>query len=93
MPITYKARSREDGKKLTAFDGLRTLRTLLRCRLDGRVLPDPGAFIPEPPELTDDVRARFERAAGQPAGRWSSSAARGAIRSNTAKPSTARAPR
>jgi len=33
VPITYRARSREAGKKLTATDGLRVLRTLLRCRL------------------------------------------------------------
>ena len=33
VPITYRARSREEGKKLTAIDGLRVLRTLLRCRL------------------------------------------------------------
>ena len=33
VPITYRARSREAGKKLTAFDGLRVLRTLLRCRV------------------------------------------------------------
>jgi glycosyltransferase involved in cell wall biosynthesis len=33
VPITYKARSREEGKKLTAVDGLRVLRTLVRCRL------------------------------------------------------------
>jgi glycosyltransferase involved in cell wall biosynthesis len=33
VPITYTARSREDGKKLTALDGLRVLRTLLRCRV------------------------------------------------------------
>jgi glycosyltransferase involved in cell wall biosynthesis len=33
VPITYRARSREEGKKLTALDGLRVLRTLLRCRL------------------------------------------------------------
>jgi glycosyltransferase involved in cell wall biosynthesis len=33
VPITYKARSREEGKKLTAFDGLRVLRTLVRCRV------------------------------------------------------------
>ena len=33
VPIAYKARSREQGKKLTAFDGLRVLRTLLRCRI------------------------------------------------------------
>ena len=33
MPITLRARSREEGKKLTAVDGLRVLRTLLRCRI------------------------------------------------------------
>jgi dolichol-phosphate hexosyltransferase len=34
VPVAYAARSREEGKKLTAFDGLRVLRTLLRCRID-----------------------------------------------------------
>ena len=33
VPISYKARGREEGKKLTAFDGLRVLRTLIRCRV------------------------------------------------------------
>ena len=33
VPISYKARGREAGKKLTAFDGLRVLRTLVRCRV------------------------------------------------------------
>ena len=33
VPISYRARSREAGKKLTATDGLRVLRTLLRCRV------------------------------------------------------------
>jgi len=32
VPITYRARPREAGKKLDAVDGLRVLRTLLRCR-------------------------------------------------------------
>lgn len=32
VPISYRARSRDEGKKLTALDGLRVLRTLLRCR-------------------------------------------------------------
>jgi glycosyltransferase involved in cell wall biosynthesis len=35
MPVSYRARSRESGKKLTAADGLRVLRTLVRCRIDG----------------------------------------------------------
>jgi len=33
VPIAYRARSREQGKKLTALDGLRVLRTLIRCRV------------------------------------------------------------
>jgi glycosyltransferase involved in cell wall biosynthesis len=33
VPISYKARGREEGKKLTAVDGLRVLRTLVRCRV------------------------------------------------------------
>jgi glycosyltransferase involved in cell wall biosynthesis len=34
VPVTYQARSREEGKKLRAVDGIRVLRTLLRCRFD-----------------------------------------------------------
>jgi glycosyltransferase involved in cell wall biosynthesis len=33
VPISYRARTREEGKKLTALDGLRVLRTLVRCRV------------------------------------------------------------
>jgi glycosyltransferase involved in cell wall biosynthesis len=33
VPISYKARGREAGKKLTALDGLRVVRTLVRCRV------------------------------------------------------------
>jgi len=33
VPIHYRARTREAGKKLTTTDGLRVLRTLVRCRL------------------------------------------------------------
>jgi glycosyltransferase involved in cell wall biosynthesis len=33
VPVEYSARSREQGKKLTALDGLRVLWTLLRCRV------------------------------------------------------------
>ena len=32
VPIAYRARTRRQGKKLTAPDGLRVLRTLVRCR-------------------------------------------------------------
>ena len=34
VPVSYQARSREEGKKLTSLDGLRVLRTLVRCRVD-----------------------------------------------------------
>ena len=33
VPISYHARSRDEGKKLTSTDGLRVLRTLVRCRI------------------------------------------------------------
>jgi glycosyltransferase involved in cell wall biosynthesis len=33
VPISYRARGRAAGKKLTALDGVRVLRTLLRCRV------------------------------------------------------------
>jgi glycosyltransferase involved in cell wall biosynthesis len=33
VPVTYRARKREEGKKLSARDGVRVLRTLLRCRV------------------------------------------------------------
>ena len=33
VPVQYRARSSEEGKKLTAADGFRVLATLLRCRL------------------------------------------------------------
>jgi hypothetical protein len=32
VPITYAARSREEGKKLTALDGIKAVLTLLRYR-------------------------------------------------------------
>jgi dolichol-phosphate hexosyltransferase len=35
VPIQYRARSTEEGKKLTAKDGFRVLRMLLRCRVSG----------------------------------------------------------
>src|SRR3954470_22678162 len=36
VPVRYKARSTEEGKKLTSTDGFRVLRTLVRCRLSRR---------------------------------------------------------
>jgi glycosyltransferase involved in cell wall biosynthesis len=35
VPVHYKARGSDQGKKLTAFDGVRVIGTLLRCRLGG----------------------------------------------------------
>jgi len=32
LPVHYRARASEDGKKLTSMDGLRVLKTLVRCR-------------------------------------------------------------
>jgi dolichol-phosphate hexosyltransferase len=36
MPAHYRARSRDEGKKLTSMDGVRVLVTLVRCRFSGR---------------------------------------------------------
>jgi hypothetical protein len=33
VPITYRARRREEGKKLTPVDGLKVVGTLVRCRI------------------------------------------------------------
>jgi dolichol-phosphate hexosyltransferase len=33
VPVHYRARATEEGKKLTAFDGVRVLATLMRCRV------------------------------------------------------------
>jgi glycosyltransferase involved in cell wall biosynthesis len=33
VPIVYRARTRAEGKKLTALDGVRVVRALLRCRV------------------------------------------------------------
>jgi glycosyltransferase involved in cell wall biosynthesis len=41
VPVQYRARSSDEGKKLTAKDGLRVLRMLLRCRLSGGAHPRP----------------------------------------------------
>ena len=41
VPIRYQARSTAEGKKLTAKDGFRVLRTLVRCRLAGGTQTTP----------------------------------------------------
>ena len=35
VPVRYRARATDEGKKLTALDGFRVVWTLLRCRLTG----------------------------------------------------------
>ena len=58
VPISYKARGREAGKKLTAFDGLRVLRTLVRCRVMSAVRLEPSARAP--PELRAQPPAELQ---------------------------------
>ena len=36
VPVHYKARGSDEGKKLTAADGLRVVATLVRCRFTRR---------------------------------------------------------
>ncbi len=36
VPVHYRARTNEEGKKLTAVDGFRAVGTLLRCRFSNR---------------------------------------------------------
>jgi len=36
VPVHYRARASDEGKKLTAYDGLRVIATLLRCRFSTR---------------------------------------------------------
>ena len=39
VPVHYRARATEEGKKLTALDGFRVLGTLLRCRFSAPITP------------------------------------------------------
>ncbi len=43
IPVVYAARGREEGKKLTARDGVRVLSALIRCRLSRPARPHPRA--------------------------------------------------
>jgi hypothetical protein len=47
-PVTYKARRREEGKKLTIMDGVRVLGTIVRCRLRARAVRSEGRFDDHP---------------------------------------------
>ena len=45
LPVKYVARPTSEGKKLTSMDGVRTLRTLIRCRVQGGGKPDLRAPV------------------------------------------------
>lgn len=47
VPVHYRARSNEEGKKLTGRDGFRVIATLVRCRVDGRT----GSRRPAPSQV------------------------------------------
>jgi glycosyltransferase involved in cell wall biosynthesis len=48
LPVSYEARATEEGKKLTTVDGLRVMRTLLRCRLSRNGLRQVGRATRRP---------------------------------------------
>jgi dolichol-phosphate hexosyltransferase len=41
VPVHYRARATDEGKKLTALDGFRVLGTLMRCRFSRNSTPSP----------------------------------------------------
>jgi glycosyltransferase involved in cell wall biosynthesis len=55
VPIQYRARSTEEGKKLTAKDGFRVLRMLVRCRLSGgaHLVSAPKRYLRQHPPSSD----------------------------------------
>jgi glycosyltransferase involved in cell wall biosynthesis len=59
VPVTYRARTRVEGKKLTARDGVRALITLLRCRVDRRGRSLSGSNVQSPPAQPSRVRERI----------------------------------
>jgi glycosyltransferase involved in cell wall biosynthesis len=48
VPAHYKARATADGKKLRPVDGLRVVRTLVRCRLSGPATHPPTHDLKSP---------------------------------------------
>ena len=55
VPIHYKARSTQEGKKLTSRDGLKVLATLVRCRL---APPAPAPTLAPAPREGDELPVR-----------------------------------
>lgn len=59
VPVSYQARGRTEGKKLTALDGVRVVRTLVECRLSaGLRLPARGRT--HPPATSDAEHGDME---------------------------------
>jgi glycosyltransferase involved in cell wall biosynthesis len=52
VPVRYRARGRDEGKKLTALDGFRVLRTLVECRLSAGLRLPPRSRS-HPPAASD----------------------------------------
>jgi glycosyltransferase involved in cell wall biosynthesis len=59
VPVRYRARGRAEGKKLTAADGFRVLRTLIECRV-GAGLKLPPRDRPAAPASPDREDAAAE---------------------------------
>jgi glycosyltransferase involved in cell wall biosynthesis len=59
VPISYQARTREEGKKLTVFDGLRVLRTLVRCRF-----AEPSQLRAGDPSVTAEAQVGADSESG-----------------------------
>ncbi len=55
VPVRYQARGRAEGKKLTAVDGVRVLRTLIECRLGA------GLRLPSRPRIPAPVTSESEQ--------------------------------
>ena len=63
VPVTYQARSREEGKKLTTLDGARVLRTLARCRVSGPLKARAATVVRRRPGR---FRSRLQRRPAPP---------------------------
>ena len=61
LPAHYKARGSDEGKKLTAVDGLRVLRTLVRCRLTPGWAAAPRGGGDTTPQSAQDRPAERQR--------------------------------
>ena len=74
VPVHYRARATDEGKKLTAVDGFRVLGTLLRCRFSGRLSRARGGSASS---RHPSAQARRSRVAARPSARAPSEAGAG----------------